>query len=322
MTKEIFSTDEKVLKKHPPEHDAPTHDIPERQDTPQSGITLLQQQVGNRAVQRLLAQRSGGAADSSQPFEVEEKTAQRIEQERGGGQALDSAMQKQMGAAMGFDFSQVKVHASPEADALNRDLGAEAFTTGNDIYFREGTYDPHSSGGQELLAHEMTHVVQQSNGLVGGGTRMTVNAPDDAYENKADAVAQAAVSGRDGGRDGSPGAIQTEEVQRQEVPEEEELQMQELEEEEEQIQMQREEEDEYKTDLASASSQETAQAPAESTLTGGMPTTEQAPASTTPGPAEEQFPTAEQQQTPGAPSEQSGRSRLEEEETLQMKKKR
>ena len=247
MTKETVPVDEKVLKKHPPEHDAPGHDIPERQEASPSGITLLQQQVGNRAVQRLLAQRSGGAASagqpSGQPFEVEEETAQRIEQERGGGQALESAMQKQMGAAMGFDFSQVKVHASPEADALNRDLGAEAFTTGNDIYFRQGTYDPHSSGGQELLAHEMTHVVQQSNGLVGGGARMTVNAPDDAYEKNADVVAQAAVSGQVGGRDGSLGAIQTEEVQRQEVPEEEELQMRRVQRqevpEEEELQMRR-----------------------------------------------------------------------------------
>ena len=51
---------------------------------------------------------------------------------------------------MGYDFSDVHVHTSPEADALNRDLSAQAFTTGNDIYFREGAYDPNSSSGQEL----------------------------------------------------------------------------------------------------------------------------------------------------------------------------
>jgi len=242
--KETVNADEKVIKKHPPEHDTtPGHDIPERtdkprfQETPQSGITLLQQQVGNRAVQRLLTQRS-----SSEPFEVEDETAQRIEKERGGGQALDSTMQEQMGAKMGYDFSQVKVHASPESDALNRELGAEAFTTGKDIYFRQGAYDPHSTGGQELLAHEMTHVVQQSGGMAGDGTKMTVNAPDDTYEKNADSVAQEVTS--------SPGTIQTEEVQKQAVPEEEEevqmrrVQCQELPEEEEELKKKKLEEEE------------------------------------------------------------------------------
>jgi hypothetical protein len=209
MSKEVFSKDEKVLKKRPPEAEVPGHDVPERQAAPQNGITMLQQQVGNRAVQRLLAQRS------DQPAEVEDETAQRIEQERGGGHELDRGVQDKLGAALGFDFSQVKVHASPEADALNRELGAEAFTTGKDIYFRAGAYDPHSSSGQELLAHEMTHVVQQSSGLAGGGSRMTVNAPDDAYEREADSVARAATS--------APGTSQAGDVQRQADTEEEEL---------------------------------------------------------------------------------------------------
>jgi hypothetical protein len=47
-------------------------------------------------------------------------------------------------------------------------LNAKAFTTGSDIFFRNGAYSPQSSGGQELLAHELTHVVQQSTGAVGG----------------------------------------------------------------------------------------------------------------------------------------------------------
>ena len=236
MTKETVPADEKVIKKHPPEQASePGHDIPERQETAQSEITRLQKQVGNRAVQRLLTQRSG-TASSGQAFEVEDETAQRIERERSGGEALDSTVQKQMGGALGFDFSQVKVHASPEANALNRELGAEAFTTGNDIYFREGAYDPGSSSGQELLAHEMTHVVQQSSGSVGeGGTKMTVNAPDDSYEKNADAVAQGAVSARNG----SAGAIQTQELQMQINPEEEEKLKKGVPKEEEELQMRR-----------------------------------------------------------------------------------
>ena len=56
----------------------------------------------------------------------------------------------------------MRVHTGPRADSLNHTLQAKAFTTGQDIFFRQGAYNPASSGGQELLAHELTHVVQQN----------------------------------------------------------------------------------------------------------------------------------------------------------------
>ncbi len=62
---------------------------------------------------------------------------------------------------MGSDFSRVKVHTDQTADTLNRSIQARAFTTGNDVFFRQGEYNPQSRGGQELIAHELTHVVQQ-----------------------------------------------------------------------------------------------------------------------------------------------------------------
>lgn len=159
-------------------------------DSPTSALTVFQQQIGNRAVQRLLAQRSGDG-----PFDLDSETADRINRERSGGQSLDSNVQTKMNAATGQDFSGVKVHTGPESHALNESLSAKAFTTGHDIFFREGAYDPGSSSGQELLAHELTHVVQQSSGRVGsGGGPMTVNAPGDAYEQEADSVAKAVTS--------------------------------------------------------------------------------------------------------------------------------
>jgi hypothetical protein len=66
-----------------------------------------------------------------------------------------------MGQAFGADFAGVRVHAGGPADGLNRALSARAFTIGNDIFLREGAYNPGTSGGRELLAHELTHVVQQ-----------------------------------------------------------------------------------------------------------------------------------------------------------------
>lgn len=87
-----------------------------------------------------------------------------IARARGGGQALEPGLQRQMGQAMGADFSGVRVHTDGQADQLNRSIQAKAFTTGQDVFFRQGAYEPGSRSGQELIAHELTHVVQQSQG--------------------------------------------------------------------------------------------------------------------------------------------------------------
>jgi len=85
-----------------------------------------------------------------------------IQSARGGGKSLDPNLQTQMGKAMGADFSGVKVHTDSQSDQLNKSIQAKAFTTGQDVFFRQGAYDPSSQGGQELIAHELTHVVQQN----------------------------------------------------------------------------------------------------------------------------------------------------------------
>lgn len=207
------------------------------ENQPDSPIVAMQNHLGNAAVQRMLAQRSGGDG----AFDLDEQTANRINSARSGGHALDGTVQKQMSQNMGADFSGVRVHTGGEAHQLNEQLSAKAFTTGNDIFFRGGEYNPQSSSGQELLAHELTHVVQQSSGAVGSGSgAMRVNAPGDRFEQEADSVAKSVTN--------SPPA-----VQRQETPEEEvqtmRLQRQELQrqEEEEPVQakhIQRQEEEE------------------------------------------------------------------------------
>ncbi len=216
MSKELTS-DEKQQVNQPKRLDkAPQKQRPTGLAPSFASVLRLQRLVGNRAVQRLLQRQDGG-----QGFDLDDETAGRINQARGGGQALDSTVQKQMGASMGHDFSNVRVHDSPESDTLNQQLSAKAFTTGQDIFFRQGAYDPGSSGGQELIAHELSHVVQQGTGRVGGsGSGMTVRPAGDAFEQEADALSKAA-----------PGTAA--QVQRQ--AEEEEVQMQ-AEEEEEPIQ--------------------------------------------------------------------------------------
>ena len=113
-----------------------------------------------------------------------------ISSARGGGQPLDTAVQAQMGQTIGFDFSEVRVHTDAEADDLNQLLSAKAFTTGPDIFFKRGAYAPGTSGGRELIAHELSHVVQQGTRRVsGGGGGMTVRPAGDAFEREADSSA-------------------------------------------------------------------------------------------------------------------------------------
>ncbi|MEM8637262.1 MAG: DUF4157 domain-containing protein [Cyanobacteria bacterium P01_G01_bin.54] len=89
-----------------------------------------------------------------------------IQRERGKGQPMAEGVRQPMESAFGVDFGGVRIHTDNTADQLNQSIQAKAFTTGQDVFFRQGAYAPESRGGQALLAHELTHVVQQSGGLV------------------------------------------------------------------------------------------------------------------------------------------------------------
>jgi len=82
------------------------------------------------------------------------------------GQSLDSTTRNFMEPRFGYDFSQVRVHTGEEAQESTREVGALAYTTGRDVVFGARQYDPGTSVGRQLLAHELTHVVQQARGGV------------------------------------------------------------------------------------------------------------------------------------------------------------
>ncbi len=149
-------------------------------------LLQLQRQYGNRYVQRVMDLSRKADRNTSVTPEVE----QSIQQARGSGQALDSKVRGQMESSFGTDFSDVRVHANVEADSLNRALSSRAFTTGQNIFFRQNEYNPGSSTGRELLAHELTHVVQQTGGVQG---KMSVRQVNDKYEQEADRVAREVV---------------------------------------------------------------------------------------------------------------------------------
>ena len=93
----------------------------------------------------------------------------RVRERQSSGEALPSSVQRQLEAGLNTDLSNVRIHTDSEADQLAKGVHAKAFTTGSDIYFRRGAYQPDSSAGLELLAHEATHTVQQARGRVGAG---------------------------------------------------------------------------------------------------------------------------------------------------------
>ncbi len=88
-----------------------------------------------------------------------------IQESKGGGQPLSNTIRQPMEDALKADFSGVKVHTDNQSDRLNQSIQSRAFTTEKDIFFRRGTYNPESRAGQELIAHELTHVVQQQSVL-------------------------------------------------------------------------------------------------------------------------------------------------------------
>ncbi|NUQ23486.1 MAG: DUF4157 domain-containing protein [Saprospiraceae bacterium] len=88
----------------------------------------------------------------------------RIQNTAGNGKPMPAKTRAEMEHSFGVDFSSVNIHTDTEAVQMNKELGAQAFTHGKDVYFNSGKYNPDDSGGKHLLAHELTHVVQQGAG--------------------------------------------------------------------------------------------------------------------------------------------------------------
>lgn len=95
-------------------------------------------------------------------FQADPSIESRLASQKGGGSPLSDEVRSFMEPRIGADFSQVRVHTDGEAVQMNQELNAQAFTHGSDIYFGAGKYNPGSSDGKRLLAHELTHVVQQT----------------------------------------------------------------------------------------------------------------------------------------------------------------
>jgi len=93
---------------------------------------------------------------------VSDDIGERLSRTKFGGSSLPDKVRSSMESRFGVDFSQVRIHTDSNTVQMAQELNAAAFTNGRDIFFNSGRYDPHSQSGKRLLAHELTHVIQQS----------------------------------------------------------------------------------------------------------------------------------------------------------------
>ncbi len=105
----------------------------------------------------LLRKAQAGAGTTVSPGLVSQLAAGQA-----GGTPLAGGTRSFMERAFSSDFAGVRVHQDATAAAMSRQIGARAFTHGSHIYFNQGQYQPHTSQGAHLLAHELTHTLQQA----------------------------------------------------------------------------------------------------------------------------------------------------------------
>lgn len=178
-------------------HEA-THAAPQRQPEPPeqthatwSPAQQLASEMGNRAFGSMIMRMRDGEGILPGGM-VHPQVEAAIAGRRGGGTPLDHGVASALSPAVGASLEGVRVHTDTGAAALARAVQARAFTVGNDIYFARGEYRPGTSDGNQLIAHEVAHTIQQRGAPASGP--LTVSQPGDALEREADAVARHAVA--------------------------------------------------------------------------------------------------------------------------------
>lgn len=118
---------------------------------------ILQKKTLASEITPMVQRKSHGA----QAGTASKALTQQINSSKGHGHRMDKNTQSFMESRFGADFSGVRIHTGFQAVQMSRGLNAQAFTVGNDVYFNEGKYNPTSTLGKHLLAHELTHTIQQ-----------------------------------------------------------------------------------------------------------------------------------------------------------------
>jgi Domain of unknown function (DUF4157)/Xanthomonas XOO_2897-like deaminase len=165
-------------------------------EPPQDDLGLQRKCAACEQGEKLQKKEDGGASQGASPGVERSLSAS-----KGGGTPLPGQTRKQMEASFHADFGNVRIHDNRNAAAMSDDLHAQAFTHGRDIYFGAGKYDTSSKEGKHLLAHELTHTIQQggvARRAVDGSDpffqpKLKVGSPNDVYEKEADSMADKVV---------------------------------------------------------------------------------------------------------------------------------
>ena len=146
---------------------------------------LVQRQVEEEEEEEMLQAKSTEDATPEVPNDLESQ----INAIKGGGRPLAESERAYFEPRFGVDFSRVRVHTDTRAADSARELNAQAYTVGRDMVFGAGQYVPETTSGQRLLAHELTHVVQQRSDRGSFQEKTTIGQPGDVYEQEADKIA-------------------------------------------------------------------------------------------------------------------------------------
>ncbi|MDJ0582121.1 DUF4157 domain-containing protein [Crocosphaera sp.] len=120
-------------------------------------LPMLQQEAGEEEQESIQTKATPGQTPN-----LSAHLEARIQSAKGGGDPLSDSTRSFMERHFGYDFSKVRVHTDSRAASASRELNAEAFTVGQNIFFGNGRYAPESTSGRQLLAHELTHTIQQT----------------------------------------------------------------------------------------------------------------------------------------------------------------
>jgi len=167
-------------------------------------------------------QKTAGNATVSAALEEQEPSLVKDVVGSGGGAPLDKDTMGFMESRLGADFSDVRVHTDAKASDSARSVQAYAYTVGSDVVFQSGKYEPDSDSGKRMLAHELTHVVQQRSGPVAGTPApggIQISHPSDRFEQAAEGSADRVMSSASGAAPvaAAPASVQREEDEEEEV---------------------------------------------------------------------------------------------------------
>jgi hypothetical protein len=168
--------------------------------TPSSAAHVLQRRFGNQGLQAALEARSPSGRNAllqrRAAGESQSATAPPIVHEVLGspGRPLAQGTREFMESRFGHDFSAVRLHTDLHAAESAGAVNALAYTVGQDVVFGAGQYQPETTAGKRLLAHELTHTIQQAAGLQ---TKLEISAPGDRHEQEAEHMAALTIGTRE-----------------------------------------------------------------------------------------------------------------------------